>query len=573
MYNILLVDDSKTIQKVVELTVKDIEGIDIFLSSDSVHAFELLEDNDIDLLFLDVNLPDNTGYDMLKEIRKKEKYADAPIYLIWGTFEDFDPSLANSIGASGFFRKPFESEFFLNIINFAKNGNPILSSKEINNSTVDEWNNALNENQEEIREAEETLFDEPVSQYDNFQEPEREDEFLFEEEEIKPDELDFVEEEDFLFNDPDQETEAEIEEDEIAVISDVDKSEEPFFTDSDIPAEEEDIADEAPEEDEHPEDDIEIKKDETVELDEEELVKIKKGTLVHEQPDYDEAAEDLGEEDAGEEEILMAEYEAGDVIGNAEEDSVLEEEEEILEIASMDNSIESSGSDRDMIAQDVEPREEPTLESYMETDSELEESSKDYTIESSPPSSETADSQGQGEPFEEAEESLEDTIEFLPGSKFYPQKEALSQDHASLIDRKDFTREMAELKHELTTKINGLVTFFQTSVSDIIQDSINKVLEKRTEEVLWETIPSILDNLLKKQLEDVKVHEIFLKNFDEHLKKALLEQTASMIVEKIDIEVIEEKASKILENICWEVVPELSEIIIKSEIEKLKRED
>lgn len=578
VYNILLVDDSKTIQKVVELTVKDIEGIDIHLASDSEQAFDILNRQKIDLMFVDVNLPDNNGYYIVENIRKKDLYTKTPIYLIWGTFEQFDTDIAIKCGSSGFFRKPFESEFFLNIINYAKNGNPILDHKEINNQTIEFWSNI-----DKIQNQDDDLFQDPESEIEN-QDPAEDEDFLFEEEEIKTEEIEFAQEAEYLFEDPDMDNEPDqesaMEEDEIAEITDVHKSDEPFFKDADYAETEEVITKDKNQKNRDTgndtlEMDIELKKDETMELDDEDLENIKKGKfpVAGEKETDDHKSEDIEEEEETEEIETANELdsETADEKDNISssidvEDVLEEEEEEILELS----PIETDKDHLNIIEQDVETKEEPSLESYMDnrsTTNDQNQVRQDFSGKHDKGhKTKDIDKFSQlEEAFEEAEESLEDTIEFTPSNKPYQRREN--------ADINIVLNEIKDLKADLNNRINSLMNFFQNSFKNTVQESINSLLEKKTQEILWETLPPIINNFLSEQVNKSEVKDSLLLNINQELDKALLEKITNKIIEKIDIEVVEETASKILENICWEVVPSLSEIIIKNEVEKLKNED
>ena len=68
---ILVADDSSTIQKVVSITLSE-EPFEIFECFDEKELFELIEEDEFDLILLDVNLSESkNGYILTKEILNK----------------------------------------------------------------------------------------------------------------------------------------------------------------------------------------------------------------------------------------------------------------------------------------------------------------------------------------------------------------------------------------------------------------------------------------------------------------------------------------------------------------------
>jgi CheY-like chemotaxis protein len=105
---LLLADDSVTIRKVVELTFAD-EGIDVTTVSDGETAMQRFVEMEPDIVLLDVNMPDPTGYHICEMIKQDEATRHIPVLLLVGSFEPFDQDEAERVGADGFVVKPFQS--------------------------------------------------------------------------------------------------------------------------------------------------------------------------------------------------------------------------------------------------------------------------------------------------------------------------------------------------------------------------------------------------------------------------------------------------------------------------------
>lgn len=105
---LLLADDSITIQKVVNLTFAD-EGIEVITVGDGDSAMQKVSELRPDLVLADVHMPGLSGYQVCEQIRANEDTNALPVLLLVGSFEPFDESEAERVGANGFMTKPFQS--------------------------------------------------------------------------------------------------------------------------------------------------------------------------------------------------------------------------------------------------------------------------------------------------------------------------------------------------------------------------------------------------------------------------------------------------------------------------------
>jgi len=104
---ILIVDDEKGILDTIGGILED-EGYDVFLIEDAETALEILEKEEIDLIFLDVWLPKISGIEAIKII--KEKDSDIPIIMISGHGNVEIAVEAIKLGAYDFLEKPLSME-------------------------------------------------------------------------------------------------------------------------------------------------------------------------------------------------------------------------------------------------------------------------------------------------------------------------------------------------------------------------------------------------------------------------------------------------------------------------------
>ena len=103
MYSILVCDDEKDIVEALTIYLES-EGYNIYKAYNGVQAVEMVENNDIQLVLLDIMMPEMDGITAMNMIRKK---SNLPIILLTAKGEDTDKVLGLSVGADDYITKPF----------------------------------------------------------------------------------------------------------------------------------------------------------------------------------------------------------------------------------------------------------------------------------------------------------------------------------------------------------------------------------------------------------------------------------------------------------------------------------
>jgi twitching motility two-component system response regulator PilH len=118
MKKILVVDDSKSQQMLVNGLLKTI-GAEIFLADNGESALGWLGENgQPDLILMDIVMPDMSGLDVCRHIRKEMNYKTVPIIFVTTKDEDFDKFWALRQGGNGYITKPYSP---IDLINTVKN--------------------------------------------------------------------------------------------------------------------------------------------------------------------------------------------------------------------------------------------------------------------------------------------------------------------------------------------------------------------------------------------------------------------------------------------------------------------
>lgn len=104
MTKILVVDDDPNIRELVGLFLKN-EGFVIIEAVDGVDALSKLEANKVDLVILDIMMPNMDGWQLCSELRK---YYDLPLLIITVKGETSQKVKGFELGTDDYLVKPFD---------------------------------------------------------------------------------------------------------------------------------------------------------------------------------------------------------------------------------------------------------------------------------------------------------------------------------------------------------------------------------------------------------------------------------------------------------------------------------
>lgn len=101
--NILIVDDEELIRNVIKEYAHS-EGYNTLEASDGLEAIKMVENNNIDLIILDIMMPNLDGFSSCKEIKKIK---NIPIIILSARKEEFDKLYCFDLGIDDYITKPF----------------------------------------------------------------------------------------------------------------------------------------------------------------------------------------------------------------------------------------------------------------------------------------------------------------------------------------------------------------------------------------------------------------------------------------------------------------------------------
>ena len=103
--NILVIDDESTVRALLKEVITDM-NYGFFEAARAEKGIKILEKEEISLIFLDIQLPNTNGLDILPKI--KELYPAIPVYLI-SAFHNMESVIKNmNLKVEGFIPKPFD---------------------------------------------------------------------------------------------------------------------------------------------------------------------------------------------------------------------------------------------------------------------------------------------------------------------------------------------------------------------------------------------------------------------------------------------------------------------------------
>ena len=111
-FNVLIVDDSLSMRAVIKRTIKA-SGFhigNIFEAQNGIEALNILNEEWLDLVLTDYNMPEMDGLALITEMKKSENMQDIPTVMI--TTEGSRQRVAEFMakGAADYIKKPFTPE-------------------------------------------------------------------------------------------------------------------------------------------------------------------------------------------------------------------------------------------------------------------------------------------------------------------------------------------------------------------------------------------------------------------------------------------------------------------------------
>ncbi|MEA1971807.1 MAG: response regulator, partial [Candidatus Cloacimonadota bacterium] len=113
---ILAIDDKKIMTIILKKALSSNPNYEIRTINESTKVIEEIDEFHPDLITCDINMPDVSGIDIVRELRANDKYANIKIVMVSSDYRDQIMEELSKIGVNSFCKKPFKKEEIINVI-------------------------------------------------------------------------------------------------------------------------------------------------------------------------------------------------------------------------------------------------------------------------------------------------------------------------------------------------------------------------------------------------------------------------------------------------------------------------
>ena len=113
MRTILVVDDSPTMRRMIVASLRDLGDVGFDQAASGLEAIERLALGPVDLVVLDLNMPDVHGLEVLRFVRSHARFETLPVVILTTRGDDESREAALREGASRYVTKPFAPATFV----------------------------------------------------------------------------------------------------------------------------------------------------------------------------------------------------------------------------------------------------------------------------------------------------------------------------------------------------------------------------------------------------------------------------------------------------------------------------
>jgi two-component system chemotaxis response regulator CheY len=117
-YNILIVDDSITTRAVISKTINiaGVETNEIFEANNGKEALDILNENWIDIIFSDINMPVMGGVELIERMYNDGVLKTIPVIIVSTEGNATRIEQLKSRGVKAYIRKPFTPELIKGVV-------------------------------------------------------------------------------------------------------------------------------------------------------------------------------------------------------------------------------------------------------------------------------------------------------------------------------------------------------------------------------------------------------------------------------------------------------------------------
>ena len=115
MNTVLVVEDSLTDTKVLTRCLQQ-GGLNVLTANSAEDAMTKIRTNKLDVIVLDVVLPDRSGFEICRDLKSEAKTSNIPIIICSTKGSDMDKFWGMKQGANAYLVKPIDQEEFVRTV-------------------------------------------------------------------------------------------------------------------------------------------------------------------------------------------------------------------------------------------------------------------------------------------------------------------------------------------------------------------------------------------------------------------------------------------------------------------------
>ena len=113
---ILIVDDSEMTRRLISTAVRGFGEVEFEEARDGFEALQKLPTKPFDLMFVDINMPNINGLELIDYCKQSEHYHHIPIIIISTEDSLRDQQKGLELGATDFLMKPIQMDQLIDVI-------------------------------------------------------------------------------------------------------------------------------------------------------------------------------------------------------------------------------------------------------------------------------------------------------------------------------------------------------------------------------------------------------------------------------------------------------------------------
>jgi two-component system alkaline phosphatase synthesis response regulator PhoP len=111
----MIADDEPFIRALLQETLEELEdqGVEFLFARDGLEGWKQIQEECPDLVFLDVMMPEMSGYEVCKRVKRDTKLAQVCVIMLTAKGQEADREQGQEVGADEYVTKPFDPDDIL----------------------------------------------------------------------------------------------------------------------------------------------------------------------------------------------------------------------------------------------------------------------------------------------------------------------------------------------------------------------------------------------------------------------------------------------------------------------------